>query len=198
MSAGPTQLRAGGEGGWGLSQAELCDRHRETTARCVRSPSCRRRVQELPRGCRRLSCVRRRVLLGTGKRAREDHAARTTMCTAMQHPDCNGIGGCKQEQTFEKGLPAQRDDLAGKAVGLLRKASPRRCARPARAAPGWRAGVLTRVVSSASRPRRRALLVRSGGAPRCSTSSLSPPTSSPSAGNRRERVSVHSRATECQ
>jgi hypothetical protein len=69
--------------------------------------------------------------------------------------------------------------LTSKAVGLLRQARPCRCARPARAAPGGRAGVPTRVVSSASSPRRRAVLVRSGGAPRCSPSGLSPSTGSP-------------------
>ena len=41
------------------------------------------------------------------------------------------------------------------------------------------AGGCARVVTSASSPRRTALLVWSGGAPRCSTSGLSPSTSSP-------------------
>ena len=38
----------------------------------------------------RVGLRRRRVLPGT--RAREDHAARTPICTTMQHPDCEGIG----------------------------------------------------------------------------------------------------------
>ena len=55
----------------------------------------------------RVGLRRGRVLLGIG--AREDHAARTTMCTAMQRPDCDGIGDCKQDHTFRaQGLPSQR------------------------------------------------------------------------------------------
>ncbi len=57
MSAGPTQLRAGGEGDGALTKLNFATGNRETTARCVRSPCCRRRVQELPRGFRGLSCV---------------------------------------------------------------------------------------------------------------------------------------------
>jgi hypothetical protein len=73
-----------------------------------------------------------------------------------------------------QGLRSQREDLTGKAW-LLRKARPR-CARPARAAPGLRAGVpeWSRVTSATQS---RASVER--GAPRCFTSGLSPSTSSP-------------------
>jgi hypothetical protein len=172
MSAGPTQLRAGGEGGWGLSQAELCDRHRETTARCVRSPSCRRRVQELPRGCRGLSCIAGAcyyVLANSRERTMQhaQHCAQQCSIQRLQRRSC--------ARRALQGLPSNTKICGQGVVVTLGKAtvcSPGLCCSRV-------AGGCARVVSSASSPRRTALLVWSGGAPRCSTSGLSPSTSSP-------------------
>ena len=61
--------------------------------------------------------------------------------------DCNGIGDCKQEQTFRaQGLRCiaclpDAGDLTREALRLGRKARPCRCNRPAPSALGWRAGV---------------------------------------------------------
>ena len=71
----------------------------------------------------RVGLRRGRVLLGTGQCAREDHAARKPICTAMQRPDCNGIRDCKQEQTFVRkacpgraAIPTRRFDGQGAVV----------------------------------------------------------------------------------
>jgi hypothetical protein len=133
----------------------------------------------------RVELRRRHVLLCTGQCAREDHAARTTICTAMQHPEMQRHRRL-QARTSERscarpalqGLPAQREDLRARCGCYVRQGLTDVLGRHV-LLQGWRAGVLSRVVSSASSPRRTALIVWSGGVPRCSTSGLSPSTSSP-------------------
>ncbi len=70
----------------------------------------------------RVGLRRRRVLLWTGQCAREDHAARTIICTAMQHPEiATALATASQEQTFRaQGVPCKAclptRRFAGKAV----------------------------------------------------------------------------------
>jgi hypothetical protein len=89
-------------------------------------------------------------------------------------------------------------DLTRKAVRLERTARPCRYARPARAAPRWRAGVLSQVVSSANSPRRKwsppASLLRALPSP-AGRGAVSTPSSTPTAvpGPRAVPVRPHTR-----
>jgi hypothetical protein len=109
MSAGPTQLRAGGEEGWGLNQAELCDRHRGTSARMCALAELQKARARAAAWLPRVELRRRLVSRWTGQCAREDRAARTTICTAMQHPEIATASATasKNERFVRKACPAR-------------------------------------------------------------------------------------------